>query len=85
MNKRTTIILSDELMQRAKQKAAEQNRTLTSLIEEGVRRVVSEPPAKGKRVLPRISKAKGWLRPGLTIADIEEMQELEYIERLKKL
>ena len=75
-------------MRLAKQKAAEQNRTLTSLIEEGVRTVVAERPAAAKRrrvVLPRISKAKGWLPPGLTLADVEEMQDREYVERLKHL
>jgi len=85
--RRTTVLLPDELMSRAKRKAAAEGRTLTSLIEDGVRSVLalSDKPAKGKRVLPRISKAKGWLKPGLTLRDIEEMEDLEYIERLKNL
>ena len=40
-------------------------------------------PAKIKRVLPRVSKARGWLKPGLTLADIEEMDDQEYVERMK--
>jgi hypothetical protein len=87
MMRRTTVLLPDELMSRAKRKAAAEGRTLTSLIEDGVRSVLalSDKPVKGKRVLPRISKAKGWLKPGLTLRDIEEMEDLEYIERLKNL
>lgn len=83
--KRTTVLLPDELMNGAKRKAAAEGRTLTSLIEEGVRNVVHDQPqpAKGRRVLPRISKARGWLKPGLTLADVEEMDDLEYIERMK--
>jgi hypothetical protein len=88
MMRRTTVLLPEELMARAKRKAAAQGRTLTALIEEGLRTVVDDGGKPAKRrdvVLPRISKAKGWLRPGLTLADVEEMQDLEYIERLKHL
>ena len=84
---RTTVILPDDLMRLAKQKAAEQNRTLTSLIEEGVRTMVAgrAEPAKRRRVVLPVSKAKGWLHPGLTLRDIDEMQDADYIERLKQL
>jgi hypothetical protein len=83
--KRTTVLLPDELMARAKRKAVAEGRTLTSLIEDGVRIAVATPgqPTKAKRVLPRISKARGWLKPGLTLADIEEMDDQEYVERMK--
>jgi hypothetical protein len=85
---RTTVRLPRDLLTRAKRKAAAQGRTLTALIEEGVRTVVDDGAKPAKRrdvVLPRISKARGWLRPGLTLADVEEMDDLEYIERLKHL
>jgi hypothetical protein len=88
MIERTTVRLPRDLMARAKRKAAAQGRTLTALIEEGVRTVVEDGAKPAKRpdvVLPRISKARGWLRPGLTLADVEEMDDLEYIERLKHL
>jgi hypothetical protein len=87
LHMRTTVILPDDLMRLAKRKAAEQNRTLTSLIEEGVRTVVSDHPrpAKRRRVVLPVSKAKGWLRPGLTLRDIDEMDDLAYIERLQRL
>src|ERR1700732_5175022 len=42
MTERTTIRLPDELLTRAKRKAAAEGRTLTSLIEQGLRLVVSD-------------------------------------------
>ena len=85
--RRTTVLLPDELMARAKRKAAAEGRTLTSVIEDGVRAVLTEErkPAKRRRVVLPVSKAKGWLRPGITLADIDEMDDLEYIERMKRL
>jgi hypothetical protein len=75
-------------MVRAKRKAAAEGRTLTSVIEDGVRIAVAEPvrAAKSKRVLPRISKATGGLRPGVDLtrfSDYQEMEDLEYVERMK--
>lgn len=89
MQDRTTVRLPRELMRRAKRKAAEEGRTLTSLIEDGVRRVVLGEPhvAPGSRKLPRVSKAKGGLRPGIDItkySDIQGMDDLEYAKRLKR-
>jgi hypothetical protein len=89
MIERTTVRLPKELLDRARRKAAAEGRTLTSLIEDGLRSLLAAraKPAKGKRVLPRVSKATGGLRPGIdpnklaTIA--QEMEDIEYIERLK--
>lgn len=87
--KRTTVILPDELMARAKQKAAAQGRTLTSLIEDGVRMAVTGPGKPAKRrgvVLPRVSKATGGLLPGVDLtrfSDYQAMEDEEYIERMK--
>jgi hypothetical protein len=89
MAERTTIRLPEELLKRAKRKAAEEGRTLTSLIEDGLRLVVSHT-TKGphaKRVLPRISKATGGFMPGIDISNsaaLQEMEDLEYIERLRR-
>jgi predicted DNA-binding protein len=87
MTERTTVRLPGELLTRAKRKAADEGRTLTALIEEGLRRVVAEKPdaAKRERVVPRVSKAKGGFAPGVTsIRDIEELEDREYVERLYK-
>ena len=88
MTERTTVRLPQELLARAKRKAAGEGRTLTSLIEDGLRAVVDErsKPAKRKRILPRISKATGGLLPGVDLtrfSDYQEMEDLEYVERMK--
>jgi hypothetical protein len=88
MIERTTVRLPRDLLARAKRKAAVENRTLTSLIEEGLRLVVSDKrtPRKAKRVLPRFSTATGPPLPGIDISNsaaLQEMEDLEYIERLK--
>jgi hypothetical protein len=89
MAERTTVRLPKDLLIRAKRKAAAERRTLTSLIEEGLRAVTAEPrnPARKKRVLPRVSKATGGLMPGIDLSDsaaLQEMDDLEYVERLKQ-
>ena len=55
MIKRTTIRLPSELLKKAQRKAAAEGRTLTGLMEEGLRYIVSDKPAeKRERVMPRI-------------------------------
>ena len=88
MTERTTVRLPEELLRRARRKAAAEGRTLTSLIEDGLRLVVMEKPkgAKPRRVLPRVSKATGGLMPGVDITSfsaLEEIDDLEYLERMK--
>jgi hypothetical protein len=89
MNERTTIRLPEDLLSRAKRKAAAEGRTLTSLIEEGLRLVVAEQrrTIKAKRILPRISKATGGPMPGIDLTDLSALQEvddLEYVDRMKR-
>jgi len=87
MPERTTVRLPEELLARAKRKAAAEGRTLTSLIEDGLRLVVSEErkPSKRKRVLPRISSATGGFTVDLThFSAIQELEDLEYVERMKR-
>ena len=77
---RTTVRLPDELIRRAKRRAAEQGTTLTSLLEEGLRLALAEPKARRHRVvrLP-VSKASGGTLPGIDLsrsADlIDRMEE----------
>lgn len=87
---RTTVRLPKALLDRARKKAAAEGRTLTSLIEEGLRVTVDAKPKavpRRKVVLPRCSNAKGGLAPGIdpnrVFQSAEEMDDLEYIERLK--
>jgi Ribbon-helix-helix protein, copG family len=87
---RTTIRLDDNLLKRAKLKAAAEGRTLTDLVEEALRVVLAQKPDKRKTrpgPLP-VSKQTGGLLPGVDLtkfSDYQEMEDLEYIERMKAL
>ena len=74
------------MLARAKRKAAAEGRTVTSLIEEGLRLVTGEDrkAANATRVLPPVSETTGGLRPGLDLtrfSDIQEMDDLGSMER----
>ena len=89
MTERTTVRLPPDLLSRAKRKAAAEGRTLTSLIEDGLRRVIAENRTAGKtaRVLPRISRATGGPMPGVDLSDLsslQEMDDLDYVERMTR-
>lgn len=91
MPERTTVRLPEELLTQAKRKAFEEGRTLTSLIEDGLRLVLR--PSRGGRgrepvCMPRISTASGGLLPGIDLNDssaVQEMEDLEYAQRLRRL
>jgi hypothetical protein len=76
---RTTIRLSDELLRKAKKKAAESGRTLTSLVEEGLKAVLAEPRhARRTRVRLPVSSVSGSMMPGVDLtrsADLEDLME----------
>jgi hypothetical protein len=86
MTERTTVRLPDDLIRRAKRKASAEGRTLTALIEEGLRRVVNErpEPSKPRRVLPPVSTATGGLMPGIDLDDMSAIQEIEDLEYVKR-
>lgn len=88
MIQRTTVRLPDELLDRARRKAAAEGRTLTALIEEGLRTVVAKKKAVGSReVQLPISSVQGGPLPGIDLtnnAAIQEMEDLEYVERLNR-
>jgi hypothetical protein len=76
---RTTIRLRDDLLKRAKRRASEENRTLTSLIEEGVAVVLARPSKRrrGHVALP-VSRASGGVLPGVDLnhtADLEALMD----------
>ncbi len=74
---RTTVRLQDELLERARKKAADQGRTLTALIEEGLRLVLAEAesPPRGRVRLP-VSTSSGGVRPGVDLNRSAELEEL---------
>lgn len=87
MVERTTVRLPEELLRRAKRKAAAEGRTLTSLIEDGLRLVIGgKDQPKPKRILPRVSTARGGPLPGIDISNsaaLQEAEDLEYVDRMK--
>ncbi len=95
MIERTTIRLPKVLLDLARKKAADEGRTLTSLIEEGVYLALDKREDDRKmaggykmpRTFPRSSSVIGGEQPGIDLtrmADIYEMEDLEYVERMRK-
>ena len=75
---KTTIEISDSILAQAKQLAREQNVTLRSLTEEGLRKVIEERSAAGKRrVSPVTFKGKG-LSPEFQGATWERLRDAAY-------
>jgi len=78
---RTTVRLSEELLRKAKKKAAEKGQTLTSLIEEGLRIVLADSGRHQRRAhlqLPT-SSASGGTLPGVDLnrsSDLEDRMNL---------
>ena len=73
---RTTIRIKDDLLKRAKKRAADEGRTLTSLVEDGLALILSKPNAKRrKRIDLPVSQATGGVLPGIDLnrsGDLEE-------------
>lgn len=86
MPERTTVRLPPDLLSRAKRKAAAQGRTLTALIEDGLRLVVVDSlRQRPKRIMPRVSKARGGLMPGVDLSDLSSLQEIDDQEYARRV
>jgi hypothetical protein len=86
MPERTTVRLPEDLVRQAKRKAAAEGRSLTALIEDGLRRVLREPePDRRRRVLPPVSAAGGGLKPGIDLDDMGALQEMDDLETARRL
>lgn len=85
MIERTTVRLPSELLDRARRKAAAEDRTLTSLIEDGLR-IVTAPEHAGRRQIKplTVSSARGGPLPGVDLTKTSRLQEIEDFERLEK-
>lgn len=79
MAERTTVRLPEDLIERAKKKAAAEGRSLTSLIEDGLRLIVNDGGAEVRRprVLPPVSTATGGLMAGIDLEDSASLQDME--------
>jgi Ribbon-helix-helix protein, copG family len=87
MPERTTVRLPEDLVRRAKRKALAEGRSLTALIEDGLRRVLDErrPSRRIERILPPVSAATGGLGPGINLDDSAALQEMEDLETAGRL
>lgn len=76
--RRTTIRLDDSLLEQARREAEQRGETVTSLIEKGLRLVLSrrqqtEPKSKVELI---VSKAGGGLLPGIDLDDSAGLLDL---------
>jgi hypothetical protein len=78
MQLRTTIRLEESLLEQAKAEAARRKTTLTSLIEEGLHRVIKDAykPVKRKKIVVPVSKRTGWTLPGVDINNSAELLDI---------
>ena len=73
---RTTIRVSDDLLRKAKKKAAEDGRTIGSLIEEGLKTVLTESRRAGRtRARLPISSASGGTVPGVDLKPARDLED----------
>ncbi len=73
---RTTIRLREDILKRAKKRAAQEHRTLTSLVEEGVTLVLSKPTRRRERVVLPVSRASGGIQPGVDLNRASDLEAL---------
>ena len=74
---RTTVRINDDILKRAKKHAANEGRTLTSLIEEGLTVILSQPKTSRRdRVKLPVSSASGGLLPGVDLNRSCELEEV---------
>jgi len=85
---RTTVRIKDALLRRARKRAAEEERTLTSLIEDGLTLILAKSRAsRRERVKLPVSKASGGVLPGIDLNrsnDMEEVMKTPYPSRRQR-
>ena len=74
---RTTLNIADDLYTAVKVEAARRGETVTSVIEEAMRRLLAERGTQAESSFP-VSERSGGLRPGIDLDDPEQMYELLY-------
>lgn len=75
---RTTVRLDDGLLEQAKAEAARRNKTLTALIEEGLRLLTlsSGKPQRRNRITLPVSRQGGGTMPGVDINNSADLLDL---------
>jgi Arc/MetJ family transcription regulator len=75
---KTTIEISDSLLDEAKRLAAKEGTTIRAYVEQGLRRIVAERKSRGQfRLRKATFKGKG-LQPGVQDATWERIREAIY-------
>lgn len=75
---KTTIEISDALMQQARKLAAREKTTLRTLVEEGLRKVIAEKKRPAEFHLRRASFKGNGLQPQVEGASWDRLRELAY-------
>ena len=74
---RITVRINDDLLKRAKKHAADEGRTLTSLVEDGLALILSKPKeGRRKRVELPVSRATGGVLPGVDLNRSSDLEEV---------
>jgi hypothetical protein len=75
---RTTVRLEDALLQQAKREAARRGKTLTALIEQGLRLALAEPRSTRARPLVELPVCRlgGGVLPGVDLDDSSALLDL---------
>jgi hypothetical protein len=74
---RTTNRINDDLLKRAKKHAADEGRTLTSLVEDALLLILSNPKtSRPKQVELPVSKATGGVLPGIDLNRSSDLEEI---------
>jgi predicted transcriptional regulator len=75
---KTTIQIPDSLLKELRKLANEENTTLKSLMEEGLRRIISERKRRGKFKLRKATFRGTGLQAGLEGASWDRIRDLSY-------
>ena len=75
---KTTIDITDALLEQARDLAAAQGTTVRALVESGLRRVLAEPPSEPPFRLRRVTFKGDGLQPDLVGAAWSRIVELSY-------
>jgi hypothetical protein len=75
---KTTIDISDPILREARKLATREGTTLRALVEEGLRRVITEKKRKRSFRLHLVTSGGQGLRPELQDASWDEIRDLSY-------
>jgi Arc/MetJ family transcription regulator len=75
---KTTIEISDSLLEEAKRLAAKEGTTVRAYVEQGLRRIVAERKTRGKFTLRNATFKGTGLQPGVQDATWEKIRQAIY-------